>query len=123
MSRNSIRPNWNLVIVLIAVLCAIGLVIWLIGSGPTRSKPSSPVVEDTNSSKPTISGWDEKSPPTEESPSPDQSMIACPYTAVSRDIDYPNDSRLHGGNLSIEKIPGWDSHMFHLPWISDLQSQ
>jgi len=112
----------RLLLVALAAVLAIVLVGWLILVRPNQGGgPGGSVPEDTNSSTPTISGWDESSRPT---PPPSQaSMIACPFTKVTRNTNQPKDGRLHGGGISIPKIDGWIDQGMHLDWASDVHTQ
>lgn len=73
------------------------------------------VQEDTNSSAPSISGWDETSAPTKD-PSPDPSgppvdeggrPVACPEEQPG--VEDIRGNRFHSGGLSFEGVRGWES--------------
>ncbi|MGB3956158.1 MAG: DUF2510 domain-containing protein [Brooklawnia sp.] len=86
------------------------------------NKPFEPAQEDSNSSTPTVQGWDETSKPT---PPPTQhaSLADCPITAATEATDQTSDGRLHSGKLSVEMINGWSyDNSFYLQWVSDMHT-
>ncbi len=78
--------------------------------------------EDTNSSTPTVQGWDETSKPTPP-PTTAASMVTCPYTSVSDETPPRADGRLYGGGISAAKIQGWEERPMYLQWVSDFHAQ
>lgn len=101
-------------------LAAVAIVIWLLTGG--RSGNFTPVPEDTNSSTPTVSGWDESSTPTPP-PTTQASLVGCPRTTVTNQTRQSSDGRLHGGGISVQKINGWTNSNMYLQWVSDFHTQ
>ena len=87
----------------IAIVAAL-IIAWFV-VGNSRSTPWGDTPEDTNSSTPTVSGWDETSSPTPP-PTQNASAIACPVTSNDDETRQGNDGRLHGGGISVQRVPG-----------------
>lgn len=120
--RSGGSATW--LIVGLAAVAAVAVIAWLIfGNGtPTIDPTNGPVQEDSNSSTPTVQGWDETSKPTPP-PTQQASLAACPYTGVMEVTDQGNDGRLHSGRLSVAKTDGWRySDTFFLQWVSDIHT-
>ncbi|NLA29015.1 MAG: DUF2510 domain-containing protein [Propionibacterium sp.] len=109
----------TLFIIAMIVLATAVVVAWA-ALGNRRVGPDAP--EDTNSSTPTVSGWDETSSPTPP-PTVAASTIACPITANTDKTKQLNDGRLRGGGISVEQIPSWSDYTMYLQWVSDLHTQ
>ncbi|GAA2181730.1 hypothetical protein GCM10009785_17960 [Brooklawnia cerclae] len=114
------RRNWTWLIVAVVGVAVIAVVIWLLTGGGGGG--FTPVPEDTNSSTPTVSGWDETSTPTPP-PTTQASLTACPTTAVSNETKQSDDGRLHGGGISVQEIDGWVNDDMYLQWVSDFHTQ
>ncbi len=104
----------------IAIVAAL-IIAWFV-FGNSRSTPWGDTPEDTNSSTPTVSGWDETSSPTPP-PTQNASAIACPVTSNDDETRQGNDGRLHGGGISVQRVPGWGDYSMYLQWVSDLHTQ
>lgn len=82
--------------------------------------------EDTNSSTPTVSGWDETSTPT-PTPTPTNptskggDSVSCPNGDT--DTVTPTGSRLQGGGISVERIGGWSPYSISMSWVYSTQSE
>lgn len=89
------------------------------------------VAEDTNSSTPTISSWDERSSSPTPSPSASGSddpapsggaMVACPVGGG--DVHPNSGSQITGGGLAFDRVEGWDdADNFSMPWTYDMGAQ
>ncbi len=107
------------------VLLALTLTWFLNRSGTTASAP-----EDTNTSTPTISAWNETSTPTpSKNPSSEQApsqavLTDCPVAPLMS-LDHPDDGRLHGGHISVERLgDGWyDDESGFVSWAVDSSGQ
>lgn len=119
--RRDDGARWPLLIVLVAALAALALILWLIFGRQPGSKPFQPVQEDTNSSTPSIKGWDETTKPTP--PPSNATLVDCPVTTDRTNSPQRNDGRIHGGGLSVEKIRGWGNDRMYLDWVSDFHTQ
>lgn len=113
-------------IVALAAVVIIAIVAWLIFGGQRPGGGGGggfeTVAEDTNSSTPTVEGWDETSKPTPP-PTTAASMETCPYTTVDGVSPQRNDGRIYGGGISAAKIQGWEDRPMYLQWVSDFHSQ
>ncbi len=99
-------------IALIALVVAGGLVAWFV----TRAGTPTAAPVDTNTAAPTVSAWNETSTPSPSAPpasaaAPGPAVgVACPL-APPVVLAHTLDGRLHGGHLSVEKLPA--------PWVDD----
>jgi hypothetical protein len=114
-SRGTSSKGWIFALVIVGIITAIIVVIILFGTGRIGGDDYTPATEDTNSSKPTISAWDETSSP---SPPPSNSagggMVDCPVTKKSGNTPQTS-GRLRADSLSAATVPGWtlsDSSMY-----------
>lgn len=79
----------------------------------------------------TVSGWDETSkpspPPSSASksgePTTGGSTIPCPVGDPNARQPHPSDDRLHGGGISVAKIPNWTTGGATLSWTYDQDVQ
>ena len=106
--RNGRGAWWIGAVVLLVVA---GLVAWFV----TRSTGESAAPEDTTTARPTVSAWNESSTPSSSgSPSADEpgnaTLVSCPVSRPTT-LTHSSDGRLHGGHLSVEKLPP--------PWFDD----
>lgn len=118
------RRGWVVVAVVVVVL-ALALMIWRPWSSLVPI-----VAEDTNSSVPSVSGWDETSRPSDP-PTPSRSgpptdgggrPVACPYAPPGHEDRRGN--RYYSGGLSYEGVAGWnDSGGFALDFGTDRSGQ
>ncbi|HET9127597.1 MAG TPA: DUF2510 domain-containing protein [Propionibacteriaceae bacterium] len=100
--------RWVVGVVLVVVAA---LVAWFV----TRSTGPSAAPEDTSTATPTVSAWNETSTPSASGTPPDQppgaaSLVDCPVSPLVT-LPHTADGRLHGGHLSVEKLPA--------PWFDD----
>lgn len=115
--------GWTWLIVGVAAVAVVAVIAWLIFGGRTGiTTPFEPAQEDSNSSTPTVQGWDETSKPTPP-PTEQASFVDCPYTQATDSTNQGNDDRLHSAKLSVEMIDGWSyDSSFYLQWVSDLHT-
>ena len=120
-------PSTGTIVAVVVGMLVLGLVIWLaVRPSGGRSFP-----EDTNSSSPTISAWDETSTPSSAPPTPSEEPTntggdpaACPPYVSDYALDQPRDGRYTGGGLSFPEIPGYqNSYGWGLDWASDRAGQ
>jgi hypothetical protein len=102
-----------LVVLLAVTLIAVGLFV-LFGSRNPLGEGGA--TEDTNSSTPTVSAWDETSSPTP--PPGGDSVVACPFSWQSGDTPQVN-GKLTAGTLRVDQIAGWSPDGFYLPFTYD----
>ena len=116
------KSNTGFLIALAAILLATALIIWLILSSIGRGGGGGGTVEpDWNSSKPTVTAWDETSTPT---PPPTGGLLVdCPVTLVKSTTRQLNDGYIRGGGLKYEKVNGWTVQPLYLQWVSDFAGQ
>lgn len=113
-----------LVALLVLALLVSGFLWWR-----SRGGGGGMAAEDTNTSTPTISAWDEKS----ATPSPSASgsedpapsggaIVACPKDGG--DLHANSGDRITGGGLSFSRVPGWDdASNFSMAWTYDMGAQ
>ncbi|WP_022909629.1 DUF2510 domain-containing protein [Aestuariimicrobium kwangyangense] len=119
--RSGGAGRWVLLVVGVLVVALVGfLVVRGLGGRNTT------IAEDTNSSTPTVSQWDETSTPT-QTPSPTNPEssggvdVACPEGGGDSGKSAQN-GRLTGGSISVVSL-GWESGGFSLPWMYDTSSE
>lgn len=119
------RGPWVVLLVglLALALLAAGFLWW-------RNHPGSGLAaEDDNSSTPTISSWDERSPSASPSASEEPTdaggrPVACPELDPAPAANQPVNGRYSGGGLSYAEIPGWEnSNGWGVDWGSDVAGQ
>lgn len=93
-------------LVAIAVVLVLALLAWFL----TRPEGGSPGSRD--SSSPTVSAWDERSP----SPNPSTTLAPCATQADER-RPHPEDGRLHGGGLVVEVAAGFTAGGDGFGWV------
>jgi hypothetical protein len=107
--------------VVILVTAIVIAIIWRAsGSGPGWT----PATEDSNSSRPSGSVWDETSSPSP--PPPRQSnaqLVDCPDTNMRTDTTRQSGNRLSSAELSVERIPGWTDSVMGMGFIFDWHGQ
>lgn len=116
-------PRWGLITAGIAALVVIGLVtMWLV-----RPQGQNVATEDSNTAAPTGSQWAETarpSTPPPTAPAPSQATLAaCPVGASTPTNTYPDDGRIHGGELKFTKVPAWPQEYVRMSWVHDHHSQ
>lgn len=104
------------------LVLTVALIWWLLSGGGGGGVP---IVEDTNSSSPTISAWDEKKPtsaPPVEAPS-NGTLVDCPQTSTGSANREPVNGWIMGGGMKYQAVPGWSVSEMPLPWMHDDTSQ
>lgn len=114
------KPWLWLGIALVVVAAVVIALLWRPGSGPG-------LPEDTNSSRPTGSQWNEVEP-TETPSNPDATgmggeLIECPRNSTDDRSEIGADGRMYGGGLSFEARTDWRDYPVYLPWLYDHNSQ
>lgn len=116
------RGRGGLLAAIVAVL-AVSLVVWFVFR-PGGNQATFP--EDTNSSEPTISGWDETSTPT-PTPTPSTTepsgatRVDCPNSGGGYGFRRDGNRRV-GGQLSFE-TQGWGEGGFSMPFAHDVSAE
>lgn len=112
---------------LIALIATVGLVtaaivVWLVffRSGPVITQ------SDNNSTRPTVSGWDEQEPtkqPEIEVPE-GGTLVTCPRKGSRSTSQSANNDWISGGGLKFKALPGWGTDpSLQLGWIYDMSVQ
>lgn len=109
-----------LVVALLVVATVVGAIVLF----PRGANPFTATPEDTRSSRPTGTQWNEREPTETPTPNPVETgfgePIDCP---VSEDLPRSEivDGRLHGGGLSIEPPSGnrWENTSAWIDWLHD----
>jgi len=108
----------------LALITALVVVLVLRGTGTTFK--GGRATEDTNSSTPTISAWDETSTPTPSTPPPPTDsggqVVMCPYTNATGSTPQVA-GKLTADNLQVNTIAGWQLQDMFLQSVYDLHSQ
>lgn len=105
-----------------AILLTMVLVAWLVLRATGGDIGGGGAKEDTNSSTPTISSWDETSTPTPSEPEGSgASMVNCPEGGATRGEGI-RDGRLRVRGMSVESL-GWGRSGFSLPWMYEISSE
>jgi hypothetical protein len=110
-------------LIVLLVVTALALVVILSGAlAPARGTAT----EDSNSARPSVSGWDETSTPTPSTPPPQTSsggeLVACPYTTHGGNTRQPN-GQLKADTLTVDRIPDWGDQTMYLEFSYDLHTQ
>jgi len=114
--------TWLIALGVLAVVTVVVVALVLRGTGGIVG--GHPAQEDSNSSTPTVSAWDETSTPT-PTPPPIQSggqMIGCPVatnTATTKQVS----GKLTADTLTVNTISGWMADSMWLAPIYDLHAQ
>lgn len=104
------------------LLLVAAIVVWWVFAGGQRVLP---VTEDTNSSSPTSTSWNEQNPssqPPVQAPT-NGTMVDCPRNAPRSVNRPPVDGWIIGGGLKYKAIPGWQIEDLFLPWMHDWTAQ
>ena len=115
--------TWLIALGVLVVVTVVVVALVLRGTGGIVT--THPAQEDTNSSTPTVSAWDETSTPTPTPPPPIQSggqLVGCPF-ATNTTTTKQVSGKLTADTLSVDTIPGWMLYQMELAPIYDLQSQ
>jgi hypothetical protein len=116
--------SWIVALAVVVVITAVVVVMILFSTGKIGNN-FTPAPEDTNSSSPTISAWNETSSPT-PTPSTTQSAggknVVCPRTTQTGSTKQSGD-RLSADALSVQKISGWQDYTMQLSFSYDMHSQ
>ena len=116
------RGGWWIGIgVLVLVLAVVAGGVFL------RSRSHDSVTEDTNSSTPTVSSWDETSKPKDPPTSPPDDgggdLVACPKgDPTNLSSGEEKNGRLYGGGISVPSL-GWNFESYQTDWINQTASQ
>jgi len=115
---------WIVALAVLALITAIVVVIVLHGTGPTFK--GGRATEDTNSSKPTISAWDETSTPTPTTPPPPTEsggqVVMCPYSTGTGKTPQVA-GKLTADTLQVDQVPGWRVYDMYLQSLYDTHAQ
>jgi len=108
----------------LALITAIVVVLLLSGTGTTFK--GGRATEDTNSSKPTISAWDETSTPTPTTPPPPTDsggkLVLCPITNATGDTPQVA-GKLTADTLQVNLVSGWQIDYMSLQSVYDVHAQ
>ena len=108
--------GWIVGLVVLLAVTLVAVVAFLVWG--TRDPLGGGATEDTNSSTPTVSGWDETSTPTPPRPSGGGEMVACPTTRQNASTTQ-QAGKLTADTLQVDPITGWDSYSFELGFTYD----
>jgi len=116
--------TWLIALGVLAVITAVVVALVLRGTGGLGGGVR-PAQEDTNSSTPSVSAWDETSTPTPTPPPPIQSggqMVGCPETTHIGNTRQVS-GKLSADTLSVDTINGWMLDSMALAPVYDLHAQ
>ena len=117
------NKGWIVALVVLAIVTAVVIAAVLWGTGGVQF--NQPAQEDTNSSTPTVSAWDETSSPTTPPPPPTNSggqLVSCPVTQQVGNTPQ-RAGQLTADTLSVSWISGWTIDSMHLDPVYDLHAQ
>lgn len=116
--------SWMVALAVLALITVVVVAFVLHGTGGFGG--SGPVQEDTNSSTPTVSAWDETSSPTPTTPPPPTQsggqLVSCPISSARGNTKQVN-GKLTADNLSVSTIKSWQLDSMYLDSIYDLHAQ
>jgi len=115
--------TWLIALAILVVITAVVVALVLRGTGGLAA--GHPAQEDTNSSTPTVSAWDETSTPTPTPPPPNPSggqMVTCPIATMTGNTPQVA-GKLTADTLSVDMIDGWTPDYMWLAPIYDLHAQ
>lgn len=120
------RSGMVVAVVALVVLLIVGVVIWRATSSGGAAGPFGGG-QDTNTSTPTVSAWDETSTasptPSDDPTNTGGTMVDCPTDVSDRGIGIV-DGRLVSGNISAPALGGkWDTGRIMIQGLSDPVSQ
>ena len=116
--------TWLVALGVLALITAIVVAVLVLGAGGVGGGVH-PAQEDTNSSTPTISAWDETSTPTPTPPPPNPSggaLVGCPIASTFGNTRQVS-GKLTADTLQVDTIPGWTLDSMWLAPIYDLHAQ
>ncbi|MDR2619731.1 MAG: DUF2510 domain-containing protein [Propionibacteriaceae bacterium] len=119
--RNRDR-GWLYALIALALVTIITVVFIVIRSG---TPDYTPATEDSNSAKPTVSGWDETSVPSTPPPPTNSGggeLVACPFN-WSNTYTPQRGNTLRSGNVVVDKVPGWSETEMWLEFAYDRHFQ
>jgi hypothetical protein len=127
--RNQKNPakeskSWIIILAVLGLITVLVVLFVVNRTGVVNFGNTDPATEDTNSSKPTISAWDENDESTPP-PSPQISageMVDCP-PASKKDVTAQTGSRLRADNFSMPMIQGWETRQFFYVFAYDIHGQ
>ncbi|MDR0436514.1 MAG: DUF2510 domain-containing protein [Propionibacteriaceae bacterium] len=115
--------GWLYALIALLVI-TLGVVVFIMLRGGVSDRP--PAVEDSNSAKPTVSGWDETSVPSTPPPDPTDGggeYISCPQTSMAADTRQPT-GRVASGMLSFQASGGhWSTSTAYFAMAYDVHEQ
>ena len=115
--------GWLIALIVLALVTVVAIVAVIATSGRGPFGPGG-ATEDTNSSTPTVSAWDETSTPTVPPPtSSSADMVACPIT-THRASTAQVPGRITSSRLSSATNPDWGRYdSWYYPFTYDIQYQ
>jgi len=123
-SHNGGGKGWVVALVVLAIITGIVVVAVLWGTGGFNT--FHPAQEDTNSSTPTVSAWDETSTPTPSTPPPPTNsggqLVTCPITLQTGNTTQVT-GKLTADTLSVSQITGWTVDLMSLQSVYDVHAQ
>ncbi|MDR0436515.1 MAG: DUF2510 domain-containing protein [Propionibacteriaceae bacterium] len=114
--------GWLYALIVLALATVVTMVFVITRSGtPNRTSAT----EDTNSAKPTVSGWDETStptpPPTLTAPGGGD-LVSCPFTRNTSNTTQRGNT-LRSGNVVVDRTPDWIMRDMYLEFSYDRHFQ
>jgi hypothetical protein len=115
--------SWIIALGVVILATILVVVVILYASGRIGGGGFTPATEDSNSSKPSVSAWDETSTPT---PSPTESdgggvLVDCPVTQRT-DTTRQSDGQIKSDTLVADKVDGWRDSPMYLNFSYDLHA-
>jgi len=123
-TKRSGNYGWIIALVVLALVAGIVTAAILWNTGGTNPIGGG-AKEDTDSSTPTVSAWDETSTPTTPPPPPTNTggqLVSCPITMQTGDTTQPY-GKLQADTLSVSLIQGWTIDSMWLDSVYDLHAQ
>jgi len=120
------RPGskgWIIALVVLALVTGVAVAVLLWSTGGV-SPVGGGAKEDTDSSTPTVSAWDETSSPTPPPPPTNTGgqLVSCPITKQTGNTTQPY-GKLQADTLSVSLIQGWSVDSMWLDSVYDLHAQ
>ena len=115
--------GWIFALGILALVTAIVIVVLMWGTGGVGTLGGG-ATEDTNSSTPTVSAWDETSSPTPPPPPTNSGgeVVSCPLSSGTSNTTQVA-GRLTADNLSVAMISSWSVQSMWLDPVYDLHAQ
>jgi len=121
LQRAGSDRGWLVALAILLAVTMIAVIAFLVW-GTRNPLGGAPATEDTNSSTPTVSGWDETSTPTPPPPTSGGAAVACPRTtqfATTRQ----QPGTLTADTLQVDSLPDWASGGLYLNFVYDAHWQ